>query len=544
MQHGTVSSFDFEAWIAADPDPAHRIELQRWHESATGPDHLLTPLRFGTAGLRGAMGPGPGRMNRVVVRVTARAIGQELIALGLADRGVVIAHDARPNSDDYALDSARLLRAQGIPCTLVDGAVPTPVLARACLAQGAAAGIMVTASHNPRGDNGYKVYWADGAQIRPPIDHHIESRVDFSTLPSDADLAARHEVTHQSRRSSIADYLGSVITTRAIGGSPRVVYTALCGVGSETIDLAFAAAGLAPPLHVEEQRHPDGSFPGLPFPNPEEPGTLDAAFATAESAGLDIVLANDPDADRLGVAIRQGDGWWKLTGDEIGTLLCDWRISQTAGEQRVIASSVVSGGMVPALCRARGVRHVSTLTGFKWIMRPAIDEPDADWIFGYEEALGFSVTDRVRDKDGISAAVEFVAMLADLEANGSSPRRRLDALMAEVGTYATSQVSVRGDSTTLDDALRELRENPPSQAAGKDIVGVDDWSRRAGDQSTDLLLFELDGGGRIAIRPSGTEPKVKAYLEWRSTTPDPEEARREAETALTAIADDVTSWLT
>ena len=281
MQHGTVNALDLDAWIRADPDPEHRAEMERWRAGQAIPNGADTPLRFGTAGLRGEMGAGPGRMNRVVVRVTARALGRELVALGLADRGVVVGHDARPDSDNYALDTGRVLRRLGIPCTVVDGPIPTPVLARLGLAHGAAAAVMVTASHNPRGDNGYKVYWSDGAQIRSPIDAAIEARMDFEDLPGEDDLAPRHEVEQASPRAVIADYLGSVITERApAGGSPRVVYTALCGVGAETLDLAFATAGLAPPLHDADQRRPDGSFPGLPFPNPEEPGAMDKVLAT------------------------------------------------------------------------------------------------------------------------------------------------------------------------------------------------------------------------------------------------------------------------
>lgn len=539
MQHGVVSTLDVDAWIRADPDPEHRAAMTEWSAAGAVPIPLASPLRFGTAGLRGSMGPGPGQMNRVVVRVTARAIGQELVAAGLADRGVVIGHDARPNSDVFAHDSGQVLRALGIPCSVIDGPVPTPVVARLALSSGAAVAIVVTASHNPRGDNGYKVYWADGAQIRSPIDARIEARMDFTDLPSSEDLAPRHEVAFVSPRAAIADYLGSVITSRIDGvDSPRVVYTALCGVGAETLDLAFAAAGLAPPIHVADQRHPDGSFPGLPFPNPEEPGTLDRALTTADEAGIGVVLANDPDADRLGVVVRDGASWRALTGDEIGLLLCERRLRLTEGENRVVASSIVSGGAVPALCRRRGVRHVSTLTGFKWIMRPAIDEPDSTWVFGYEEALGYAVSDRVRDKDGISAAVEFVLLLAELADQGQSVQDHLASLAAEIGTFATDQVSVRGERETLTQALSALRTEPPASAGGAAVTAVEDWLQRPDGEATDLLILRLGDAGRIAIRPSGTEPKVKAYLEWRT---EPGDGSGPAH--LAAIARDVESWL-
>ncbi len=539
MQHGAMTGLDFDAWVTADPDPTHHETYDRWRLEGV-PEQAATPLRFGTAGLRGAMGPGPGRMNRVVARVTARALGRELVASGLAPRGVVVGHDARPHSDEYALDSARLLRSLGVPCLLIDGPAPTPVLAHAALSRGAAAAVMVTASHNPRDDNGYKVYWSDGAQIRSPIDRSIEARMDFEELPTEGALAPRHDVETMSPRVAMADYLGGVITERTTEATPRVVYTALCGVGADTIDMAFATAGLQPPLHVESQRDPDGSFPGLPFPNPEEPGTLDRAIHTADEAGLHVVLANDPDADRLGVAVHSEDGWRILTGDEIGVLLCDRRIAATSGDDRIVASSIVSGSMVPALCHARGVEHISTLTGFKWIMRPAIDRSEDQWIFGYEEALGFSVSDRVRDKDGISAAIEFVRLAAALEARGATVLDRLDELSRELGTFTNRQVSVRGEPSAIEVALARLRTAPPASLGGVPVEAIDDWATRPGDQATDLLLLHLEGGGRVAIRPSGTEPKVKAYLEWRHPAGgDPAVDRAEADHILERIATEV-----
>ncbi|MDG2111178.1 MAG: phospho-sugar mutase [Actinomycetota bacterium] len=539
-----MSTFDLDAWVHAEPDPVHRRLLLDARAADEVPPGAHTPLRFGTAGLRGRMGPGPGQMNRVVVRVAARALGRELVASRLADRGVIVGHDARPHSDEYALDSARVLRALGIPCALIDGPVPTPVLAREALARGVGAAVMATASHNPRGDNGYKVYWSDGAQIRSPIDARIEARMDFTELPSDDDLVPAGDVEMVPPAQAIADYVDSVITSRADAGpSPRVVYTPLCGVGADSIDLAFAAAGLEAVVHVPAEREPDGQFPGLPFPNPEEPGTLDRSIEMAEHEGLDVVLANDPDADRLGVAIREGDTWWTLTGDEIGTLLCDHRIRTTDGGDRVVASSIVSGGMVPALCEARGVRHVTTLTGFKWIMRPAIDEPDATWIFGYEEALGFSVSDRVRDKDGISAAVDFALLLADLDLLGSGPRERLEQLSQEIGTFTNDQVSIRGNGAQLDEGLEQFRLTPPETVGGHAVVSVDDWLSKPDPHQTNLLILGLAGGGRVAIRPSGTEAKIKMYLEWRSEPGGSPTADATANAdRLREVAADVARW--
>ncbi|HCB33854.1 MAG TPA: phosphomannomutase, partial [Acidimicrobiaceae bacterium] len=328
------------AWLAVEPDAAMRAEIERnigrpdWVA-----DHFDAPLRFGTAGLRGAIGPGPARMNRVTARLAARALGRVLADDGLAGRGVVVGFDARTGSADYALDSARVLAAAGVPAALIDGAVPTPVLARQLLVRGGAAAVMVTASHNPRTDNGYKVYWADGTQIRPPVDERIEARMAEqlagADLVADGDLAPRHEVELIATAAAIADYVGAAVrgfepATDADGaGDADVVYTALCGVGAETLGRAFAVAGLAPPIRVVHQCRPDPAFPGLPFPNPEEPGTLDDATALADERGVDLVLANDPDADRLAVAVRtagRGAPWRRLTGDELGVLLCDHMI--------------------------------------------------------------------------------------------------------------------------------------------------------------------------------------------------------------------------
>ena len=561
------------AWLAADPDAATRAEIAaerhrpEWVES-----HFGSVLRFGTAGMRAAGGPGPARMNRVMARVAARAIGAELDASGLGHRGAVVGFDARQGSAEMALDAARLLACMGIPTAIIDGPAPTPLLAHQVLARSAGAGIMITASHNPRGDNGLKVYWADGTQIRPPLDRRIEARFDLSSLPDEDDLAARHEVEHLDVRAVIAGYVGSAIRPPSVqrrGDMTRVVYTALCGVGSQTLSHAFAAAGLPPPIYVEHQQHPDGSFPGLPFPNPEEPGTLDDAMALADSAGVGLVLANDPDADRLAAAVRDRDGAWRrLSGDELGVLLCDWMIGlhtdpegtgsagtgsagRGADVPLISASSVVSGRMVEALCAARGVRHVRTLTGFKWIMAPRLASPDAPWVFGYEEALGYSVSDAVLDKDGISAAVEFARMAAALAERGVTPLERFDELAAELGVYVTSAVSIRADADEIAAAMAALRTDPPRMIAGRAVTKLADWLSADIPHPADLIELELaprdtgsergrDARVRACIRPSGTEPKAKVYLEAVSPSPGSVGAeRRRLETVLDAIAAEI-----
>lgn len=567
-----------DSWSEIDPDPATRqaIEAGR-HRSEWMQAHFGSVLRFGTAGMRAPAGPGPARMNRVMARIAARAVGAEQVAAGFGSRGAVVGFDARPGSADMALDAARLLAAMGIPTAIIDGPAPTPLLARQLLARAAGAGLMVTASHNPREDNGLKVYWADGTQIRPPLDRRIEARMDLSSLPDEGDLAARHEVERLDVRSVIAEYVGAAIRRPVFDADgrpvdptgspdlPPLVYTAMCGVGSQTLGHAFATAGLPPPIYVEHQRHPDGAFPGLPFPNPEEPGTLDDAMALAADHGVDLVLANDPDADRLAVAVRdQAGSWRRLSGDELGVLLCDWLIG-LAGEhetarQMISASSVVSGRMVEALCTARGVTHHRTLTGFKWIMAPRLTNPEAHWLFGYEEALGYAVTDAVLDKDGISAAVEFARMAGALAARGIGPLERLDELAREVGLHVTSAASVRAHADDIAAAMTALRADPPRTIAEHPVTKVTDWLDPSARHPADLVELELapattDGPSfdpaaqlRLCIRPSGTEPKAKIYLEAvdRSSIDGAADMRAERlrlQSLLNTIADDIRASL-
>lgn len=559
-----------DSWLSVDPDPATRraTEAER-HRPAWVDMHFGSVLRFGTAGMRAPAGPGPARMNRVMARVAARAVGAELVAGGLRGRGAVVGFDARPGSADMAVDAARLLRAMGIATAIIDGPAPTPLLAHQVLARDAGAGIMVTASHNHRDDNGLKVYWADGTQIRSPLDERIEARMDLASLPGDSDLAARHEVESLDVRSVIASYVGASVRRPTFGPDgrpadpadvPPIVYTALCGVGAQTLSHAFAAAGLPPPIYVEHQRHPDGSFPGLPFPNPEEPGTLDDAMSLADDHGVDLVLANDPDADRLAVAARDRTGaWHRLNGDELGVLLCDWMIG-LQGDRRgahglIAASSVVSGRMVEALCTARGVAHHRTLTGFKWIMAPRLAHPRARWVFGYEEALGYSVTDVVLDKDGISAATEFARLAGALAARGAGPLERLDELAGEVGLHVTTAASVRAGTGAIAAAMAALRADPPRSVAGRGVTRVTDWLDAGAPQPADLVEFELerrvaadtrdgpDAQVRICIRPSGTEPKAKIYLEAVAQNADDIPADRlRLRSLLDSLAAEVSVW--
>ncbi|WP_420624720.1 phospho-sugar mutase [Candidatus Poriferisodalis sp.] len=563
----TTPAATLDAWLAVDPDPGTRSSIETNRERPDWVEaHFGRMLRFGTAGMRGPTGPGPACMNRVMARLTARAVGAELVSSGLADRGAVVGFDARAGSADMAFDAARLLAAMGVPTAIIDGGAPTPLLARQLLARSAGAGLMITASHNPREDNGLKVYWCDGTQIRPPLDRRIEARIDLGDLPTDDDLAARHELELLDVRSVIAEYVGAAVRRPVFDSDgrpadptdvPPIVYTALCGVGSQTLGHAFATAGLPPPIYVEHQRHPDGSFPGLPFPNPEEPGTLDAAMSLADSCEVDLILANDPDADRLAVAVRDRDGaWCRLSGDELGVLLCDWLIGLAGdhGTTRplISASSVVSGRMVEALCAARGIAHHRTLTGFKWIMEPRLAHPDARWVFGYEEALGYSVSDAVLDKDGVSAATEFARLTGALAARGIGPLECLDELAAEVGLHVTTAASVRASAGAIAAAMAALRANPPRTIAGRSVMNITDWLDASTPHPADLVELELAGGSnhdpeaqvRICIRPSGTEPKAKIYLEAVSPSPgDLRTERRRLRALLDAIAAEVSTAL-
>ncbi len=538
-----------EAWAAADPDPSNRALIaQGANDSNFLGRHFSTKLQFGTAGLRAPRGLGPARMNRVTVRVTARAIGLHLMDHGLQQSGVVIGYDARPDADIYALDTALLLTKLGVPCLLINDPCPTPVVVWHQKMRAAAGAIVVTASHNPAEDSGYKVYGSDGTQIRPPVDQEIEFLMNFSDLPGDEDLASEEEVESLSGSAAVAAYIESVVPSGVSITSqmpfPQWVYTPLCGVGGAAVEAACVRAGFPAPVRVDQQFEPDGLFPNLPFPNPEEPGVLDAALAVADVQGAELVLANDPDGDRLAVAIKAGDGWHQLTGDELGLLLCDHQISTTSGENRLTASSFVSSEAVQALCNERGVEHVRTLTGFKWIMEPAVSRTESSWIFGYEEALGYSVNDLVLDKDGISAAIVFLELFQRLRDRNVGPLVRLDELAREIGLYVTRQASGQFEATDIEATLTSLRNDPPNVLMGSPVIAVADWSTEPDPFSANLLEFRSASGVRMAIRPSGTEPKVKIYLEHFVAAPrgNLQDLREGSSELLKSLGAEALSW--
>ena len=526
-----------EAWLAADPDPHTRAELETLLASAgtdAGAAEELRRrfdgrLRFGTAGLRAPLGTGPARMNRVVVRSATAAV----MATLPAGARVVIGHDARRNSDVFAADAAAVVASAGGEALFL-GQVPTPVAAHAVVDRKADAGIVITASHNPPGDNGYKLYDAGGVQIVPPTDAAVEAHMSAASLPprhvpAPSGGGTIHHVDSDATERYLAE-MARRLWQRPSGNEPlRVVYTPLHGVGATVLLALFERLGLPRPLLVASQAVPDGDFPTVAFPNPEEPGALDAAYALAAEQGADLVIANDPDADRLAVAVPaaisdDGSGdpaWRRLTGDELGVLLADCLLRRRAAtgndEPVLMAASVVSSRMLQAMAADAGVSYAETLTGFKWIARAA-DGRSERLLFGYEEALGYAVCDAVRDKDGISAAALAVLLAGELHAEGSSLIGRLDELHCRHGVHATGQVTVRFPPTEAaagpSAATGRLRAHPPGEIAGLAVLSVTDYQDRSGMlPATDMLAFELEGGDRVIARPSGTEPKLKAYIE-------------------------------
>jgi phosphomannomutase len=592
-----VSQLDaVKAWIAQDPDASTRAELENLVDEPTPAaraelaDRFAGRLKFGTAGLRGAVGAGPNRMNRAVVRAATAALAGWLLSNrpGAQDAGVAIGCDARHGSAEFVDEATAVLTGAGIRVHLLPRSQPTPLLAYSVRWLGASAGIMITASHNPREDNGYKLYLGDGAQIVPPVDAEIEAAIaglgPLSSVPLgdlDGPLVTRHG------DDVIEAYLGAVAAVSpapaGLGGSIRAVYTPLHGVACDLFLAALRSAGFAPPHVVAAQRQPDPDFPTVTFPNPEEPGALDLAIADARRLDADLVLANDPDGDRLAVVLPDASvegGWRPLTGDQLGALLGAHLLERSAHDDdpgnRLVATTVVSSSMLSKMAAAAGVRFAETLTGFKWIVRAGDALPGSRFIFGYEEALGYSVGDVVRDKDGIGAALATLALAATTRAQGASLLDRWDALEMLHGVHRTAQLSLRQASP--DDSMAALRAHPLRELAGWSVSESIDLAGGSGAlPPSDVLIYRLGasptgagGGGasagagaggtggasagvaggaasagavaaggtagdaasagavaaggaagtpvdsssaRLVVRPSGTEPKLKAYLE-------------------------------
>jgi phosphomannomutase len=542
------------AWLADDPDARMREELTELIEAAEAgdadaiaelDDAFAATLQFGTAGLRGKIGPGPNRMNLVVVARAAAGL-----AAYLNERGggaVVVGFDARTDSDLFASATAQILSGAGLNAMVLPVTLPTPVLAYSIRHLGCAAGVMVTASHNPPQDNGYKVYLGDGSQIVPPADEEISSHIDAAAACGRvADLP--HGTEWVTLGDDIRDDYVRAVASLVDDDSPRhvkVAYTAMHGVGGDVFLRVLEQAGFPEPVVVADQFSPDPAFPTVAFPNPEEPGAIDLAIATAQIHSVDLVIAHDPDADRCAVAAETTDGWRMLTGDETGALLAWWVVERLQRRgidpTGVLAQSLVSGSLLERIAASAGLRYQQTLTGFKWIARVP------DLVYGYEEALGYCVDPgTVRDKDGISAGLLMVELAATLKAQGRTLFDVLDRLAREHGVYATSQVSVRvRDLETIGRVMASLRAQPPAEVAGVPITRAEDLEQPTdGLPPTDGLRFSLADGSRIVVRPSGTEPKVKCYLQAVVPVDDDlDAARAEADRRLQAMSVDVGRWL-
>jgi len=597
-----------EAWIADDPDEGDRAELQQLldqaslaggmsvahgaaedaavaegHEDRAAQavaelrDRFADRLHFGTAGLRGVVAAGPNRMNRAVVRAATAAVagwllapGEAAGAAGTAGGGrveVVVGCDARHRSAEFADEVAGVLAGAGIAVHMLPRPCPTPLLAFAVRHLGAAAGIMITASHNPAADNGYKLYLSDGGQVIPPADAEIEKRIAglgplsrIPVAPDGSPLVTRHgDEIAQAYLAAVAGESGPAMAgltgagtagrgdglggagSAGRGDGLSVVYTAMHGVAGQLMLRAMRLAGFGAPYVVAAQAEPDPDFPTVAFPNPEEPGALDLALADARWLGADLIIASDPDGDRLAVALPDAgpeadadaatgaDGWRVLTGDQVGALLgasmLDWTADQAAPGERLVASTVVSSTLLSKIAAAAGVRYAETLTGFKWIARAADWVPGARFVFGYEEALGYAVGDVVRDKDGFCAALAMLRLASGARAAGRSVLDVYDELERAHGVHLTAQVTLR----TADQAqvMRRLRAAPPDAFGAETVSGLTDLAGgtgSAGDAGNDaeagngtvpradVLIFRLDGG-RVVLRPSGTEPKIKCYIE-------------------------------
>jgi phosphomannomutase len=506
------------SWASEDPDPQTRAELEallaKVEEDPAGTDaadladRFSGPLEFGTAGLRGALGAGPNRMNRVVVIRTAAGLASYLLDHG-AGQGdaVVVGYDARHNSDVFARDTAEVMAGAGLRALVLPRPLPTPVLAFAIRELGCVAGVMVTASHNPPRDNGYKVYLGDGSQIVPPADAEISSRIESV---GSLDSVPRGD-SWEWLGDEVEDSYGTRVAALVSPSTPReltAVYTPLHGVGGVVVAEVLQRAGFAAPHVAKEQAEPDPDFPTVSFPNPEEPGAMDLAMRLAEEVGADVVLANDPDADRCAVAVPGPHGWRMLRGDEVGALLADFLLRQ--GVRGVYATTIVSSSLLGKMAAAHGQEYRETLTGFKWLGRVE------GLAFGYEEALGYCAAPQlVRDKDGVSALLRVAELAAILRAEGRTLDDRLDDIARAYGLHATDQLSVRvTDLSRIDEVMATLRATPPGSLGGLAVEQVDDLSLGSADlPPTEGLRYRLAEDARVVVRPSGTEPKLKCYLE-------------------------------
>jgi phosphomannomutase len=520
------------AWMSQDPDPETRAELEALIETQDLNEiekRFSSRIGFGTAGLRGELGAGPNRMNRVLVSQAAAGLGEFLVE-NFTEPAVVIGYDARKNSDVFARDSAEILSGLGIKTFLFESLAATPLLAFAVRELGCSAGVMVTASHNPPGDNGYKVYEASGSQIVSPVDKQISEKIEhFSTTRILAELKRSEDYIPvpaevRSRYASLAAAL-----YRGLEGDSelKILYSAMHGIGSSFIREIFELAGLPKLFEVQSQAEPDGKFPTVAFPNPEEPGAMDQSLETAAAIGADLILVNDPDADRLAVSFRQADGTIRsLSGDELGLLLGEEiaRRTNEAGKNGALACSIVSGAPLKQVAEHYGLDYQETLTGFKWISRVE------NLVFGYEEALGYCVDpENVGDKDGLSAAVVVTDIAIRLAKAGSNLEKHLEELSNRYGHVATGQISIRvEDLSVIRELMKKIRSSPPAAIAGVETTFTDLSLGTERLAPTDGLRFDLADGRRVIVRPSGTEPKLKCYLLAKADSTESAKAQLES----------------
>ncbi len=543
------------AWLAQDPDPETQAELRglisgarSGDQAALGELHARFDERlvFGTAGLRGEIAAGPNRMNRVLVSQAAAGLAAYL--LGTAPQGttpsVVIGYDGRKNSQVFATDTAQLMAGAGVRAILLPRLLPTPVLAFAVRHLGASAGVMVTASHNPPNDNGYKVYLGgdnNGSQIVAPDDAVIAAEI--LRVAAEKQVPDLPRDSYETAPESVVE--AYVAATAAVAAAPRAqvktVYTALHGVGWDTTRRVLEAAGFDLPTLVDAQIAPDAGFPTVAFPNPEEPGAMDLSYETAREVGAELILANDPDADRLAVAIPDDaspDGYRRLSGNEVGSILGWWAAERAAKSAAggaatgTLACSIVSSPALKAVAEAYGLDFADTLTGFKWVSRaPGL-------VYGYEEALGYLVNPgTVRDKDGISAAIAFLSLASDLKADGITVAQHLERFSERFGHFASGQISVRvTDLSEIGRVMARLRTSPPDEVGGIPVARIDDLLAAPGNlPASDVLRIWLTDGSRVMVRPSGTEPKLKVYLDAQSSTGSAAERKVAAEETLARL---------
>ncbi|GHZ96744.1 phosphomannomutase, putative [Vibrio cholerae] len=527
-------------WLARDPDPKTRQELQQLidtQQDAQIAERFQSRLEFGTAGLRGKVGCGPNRMNRLVIQETAAGLGHYLIAQlpDAKNRGVVIGYDGRPDSKQFAHDTASVLTSLGIKTYLTYQVAATPIVAFGVRHFNAAAAVVVTASHNPPEYNGFKVYWENGAQIIPPHDAGIAACIDQA-----AQQAIPYLALEQAEQQGLLHWLRDEYYQtyrKTIGASPllqhhtkpqalSLAYTAMHGVGANMAETLLADVGFTHVSSVKEQREPDGTFPTVNFPNPEEAGAMDMVMALAKKVGAQLACANDPDADRFAVAARKADGEYQmLTGDQVGSLFGHYLLSQTDARRQLVGNTIVSSSLLSKIAAAHGARYYQTLTGFKWLTNVAMQEQTEQhqFLFAYEEALGYTIGSTVWDKDGLSALVAFAQLAAELNAQGKTVWDQLEALYRQHGLHVNAQrsIALAPNSPPVGD---KLRATPPTDIAGRKVLIVEDFKlarRTFADGKTeaitlptsDVLIYHLDGGARVIVRPSGTEPKLKCYYE-------------------------------